>query len=264
MTMLRTCSIAILFVIAPVSALAQPGLATLITPASDVAGSTIAFTWQSAPGATWYHFWLGKANTSLVQEQWYTAEHAGCAGGGTCTITLSPAITAGAFIWHIRTWSAAGYGPWSPAQMFTVRDVVQAWSSILPASRRFTVVMNNLAVLDNETGLVWERQLTTVTHTYASAVGYCASNNTAGRRGWRVPSVAEITSLIEGATNPTLPAGHPFTMPLTVPYFWTQTPVPMSQTHAYVVEFETGTAFAGGVQLVFRVWCVRGGSTAGQ
>jgi hypothetical protein len=120
MTTLRISLIATLFALASTSATAQPGAVALISPVSDVNGTTIAFTWQSAPTATWYHFWLGKADTTLVMEQWYTAAHAGCETGGTCTITVTPPVTAGAFIWHIRTLQSLNRGRISERLSFPV------------------------------------------------------------------------------------------------------------------------------------------------
>src|SRR5687768_10756564 len=38
-----------------------------------------------------------------------------------------------------------------------VNRLPPAWSEILPPATRFSLVLNNAAVLDRETGLVWER-----------------------------------------------------------------------------------------------------------
>jgi hypothetical protein len=259
MTLHRTCVMAAFFALATTSAAAQPTAASLISPSADVNSTTIAFTWQSAPTATWYHFWLGTPNTSLVMEQWYTAEHAGCASGGTCSITVTPPVTAGAYVWHIRTWSSAGYGPWSAAHMFTMRDVVPTWSGKLPASRRFTVVLDNLAVLDNETGLVWERTPGLTQHEWSSSRFVCALSSTGSRRGWRVPTLSEILSLVDTSrSNPSLPAGHPFVLGETL-NFWTATPSTQEANYYFVMQM-----VSGGISQVpgsngFRLWCVRGG-----
>jgi hypothetical protein len=264
MTSHRIAVIAALVTLTAASATAQPGAATLISPSSDVNSTTIAFTWQSAPTATWYHFWLGKADTSLVMEHWYTAEHAGCASGGTCAITVTPPVTAGAYIWHIRTWSGAGYGPWSPAHLFTVREVVQAWSGTLPPSRRFTVVLNGQAVLDNETGLVWQRNAGAFTPKRWSSVQIdCVLAYIGGRSGWRVPSIAELKSLIEPTANtPALPVGHPFLLPAERNY-WSQTQLTGSGTY-WVVSIDSGNAGSSpdDAAILYRTWCVRGGTAS--
>jgi hypothetical protein len=259
MTLHRICVMAAFFALASTSAAAQPAAATLISPSADVNSTTIAFTWQSAPTATWYHFWLGKADTTLVMEQWYTAAHAGCETGGTCTITVTPPVTAGAFIWYVRTWSSAGYGPWSAPHMFTVRDVMQAWSGTLPASRRFTIVLNGQAVLDNETGLVWERTPGLTQHEWSSARFVCALSSTGSRRGWRVPTVSEILSLVDTSTsNPSLPAGHPFVMGPSI-IFWTATPSTQTADYYFVMQMVSGAISQVPGSNFFRLWCVRGG-----
>jgi hypothetical protein len=261
-TMLRTCMIAVLLVVAPAAVLAQPGPATLITPAADVVGTTVAFTWQSVATATWYQFWLGKADTSLVMEQWVTAENVGCAGGGICTLNLTPPIGPGAFIWHIRTWSGAGYGPWSGAHMFTVKEPTQTWSAILPPSRRFTLVLNNAAVLDQETGLVWQRTVPTIEIPYFTALLYCGASQTGGRFGWRLPTFAELRSLQDPATqtSPVLPAGHPFVLSGSQ-YFWSSFRV--NGNHA-LIRFSDGNSVVilDSPDTNHRVWCVRGGGAS--
>jgi hypothetical protein len=258
---LRSLCVAALLVFGSSTAFAQPAPATLISPSADVVGSTITFTWQSSAGATWYHFWLGKPDTTLVTEQWYTAEHAGCAMGGTCAIALAPPISAGAFVWHIRTWSSAGYGPWSLGYMFTARDVVPAWSSLLPSSRRFSVVMNETAVLDNETGLVWQRVVSAPVSGWHNAGLSCILTTTGNRRGWRLPTLSELQTLTEPArSNPALPVGHPFESATGV--VWSVTPHEGLAGYYYGVSFDSGGASsASSSSIDRRVLCVRGASS---
>ena len=99
----RTFLFLILFAFFTRPAWAAPGKATLLSPNGDVSGSTIAFSWNAVPESTWYLFYLG-TSTALVQQQWYTADQAGCLSGGTCTITLTPPVVSGGDFWYIQTW----------------------------------------------------------------------------------------------------------------------------------------------------------------
>src|SRR4029434_2696444 len=89
-----------------------------------------------------------------------------------------------------------------------------SWDQQLPASTRFIVLSNwgGAAVLDRETGLVWERSPdSTFTPTWSDAQLGCAAKDVGGRGGWKLPSIQELRSLIDpAAANPALPAGHPF------------------------------------------------------
>ena len=93
---------------------------------------------------------------------------------------------------------------------------------------RFIVLANwdSKAVLDRETGLVWERNPSTAGFTWNSAVGRCNRLNVGNRFGWRLPSLQELSSLFDsGAASPRLPSGHPFTPRiLNNFYYWTTTP----------------------------------------
>ena len=102
----------------------------------------------------------------------------------------------------------------------------------LASCPRFVVLANwnSEAVLDRETGLVWQRVPRTlgVTNlTYADAALACAGETTGGRRGWRLPTVEELSSLFDpgNLVSPFLPLGHPFSVPSSYPYFtyWTST-----------------------------------------
>lgn len=90
-----------------------------------------------------------------------------------------------------------------------------SWDQKLPASTRFVVLSdwNNNAVLDRETGLVWEKSPDATTHIWNQARFQCSSRTTGGRKGWRLPSVHELASLVDPSVappGPTLPPGHPF------------------------------------------------------
>ena len=108
-----------------------------------------------------------------------------------------------------------------------------SWDQTLPASTRFIVLtnFNNEAVLDRETGLVWQRSpMSSTVAGYSNAVQVCASTNIGERQGWRVPHLSEFESLMDNTvtSQPTFPPGHPFTgFPTsggTVPFlFWTDT-----------------------------------------
>jgi hypothetical protein len=82
--------------------------------------------------------------------------------------------------------------------------------------QRFQVLneFNDEAVLDRETGLVWERSPSTQTLAWSNARLFCAQKAVGGRGGWRLPAFNELASLVDptitSPTVPRLPAGHPF------------------------------------------------------
>src|SRR4029450_7835908 len=140
-----------------------------------------------------------------------------------------------------------------------------SWDQTLPAATRFIVLknFNNQAVLDRETGLVWERAPGLDTNTFPRADAFlCNFKNIGGRQGWRVPSVWELLTLVDSTQpSPTLPAGHPFNLGSGGQVFWTNTPfsVGFGGTEAWVVSFAEG-GFAGLLPPSDqrRAWCVRG------
>jgi Protein of unknown function (DUF1566) len=135
---------------------------------------------------------------------------------------------------------------------------------------RFVVLsnMNSDAVLDRETGLVWERTVNTSLFSRAEADNKCTVVATGGRQGWRVPAAPELRSLIDPSnTSPSLPAGHPF---VGVAFglfdnYWTSTPAidPLVPGTILAVRFSHGDMNANlGPQASANVWCVRGPANA--
>ena len=100
--------------------------------------------------------------------------------------------------------------------------------------------------------------------TWEGARGHCINNAVGGRKGWRLPSVNELASLIDPSvvTLPPLPSGHPFTGIQTNPEdgpYWSMTTDASAPQLAWVVFFGPG----GGLGGIFKTspfpfaWCVR-------
>ena len=139
-----------------------------------------------------------------------------------------------------------------------------AWDQKLPTATRFLVLTNwdSQAVLDKETGLVWERSPdVAILPTWSEARLTCTARTTGNHRGWRLPSVHELASLVHPAqTNPSLPLGHPFNVQSA--NYWSATTDAENPANAWYVFFFTGTVNGTGKPDSQHVWCVRGGMNA--
>jgi len=145
---------------------------------------------------------------------------------------------------------------------------LESWDNKIPnAGTRFKVLseFGGQAVLDKETGLVWEQSPSTGTLNWNDARFQCTSLTTGGRKGWRLPSVHELTSLIDpSVTNPALPSGHPF-LNVQSSYYWSATTIADRSTFAWAVHFSDGDPNIGyNKSFLGFVWCVRGGMNADQ
>ena len=164
-------------------------------------------------------------------------------------------------------------GPPAPTQK-TLDQIAPVWSQVLAAndgpdschSSRFLCVMSgDAAVVDRETGLVWERVPSNIVRsTWFESRRGCRILSVGGRKGWRMPSEEEFESLV-GALMP----GHPFTFrnytQSDLDAYWTATTKPDDSTRATEVKVFT----ADGQSIVSSVgktkdtnltWCVRGGA----
>ncbi len=139
-----------------------------------------------------------------------------------------------------------------------------SWDQDLPATERFKLVLGGEAVLDKETGLVWPKQPGTGSRTWSEARYQCANSSTNGKKGWRLPSMHELTSLLVRLTSPQnplvmfgLPPGHPFNLSSFIP-FWTATTNSENPATVWSVSSNGQLAFSSKSQTL-GVWCVRGG-----
>jgi hypothetical protein len=143
-----------------------------------------------------------------------------------------------------------------------------SWDRKMGVVNRFVVLTNwaSAAVLDKETGLVWERSPDSAnTFSWFAARGHCMARTTGNHKGWRMPSVHELASVIDPSVafpGPALPVGHPFLTVQSAPY-WTATTNAGFPDIAWYVHFNNGGVSTGakssGTGLA---WCVRGGMNA--
>jgi hypothetical protein len=135
--------------------------------------------------------------------------------------------------------------------------------------QRFVVLanMSSAAVLDRETGLVWERTPSAELTTWRAAQVRCNEFVTIGNRlGWRMPTLQELASLIDlSRTDPALPAGHPFNDVQIPGYYFTATDDSRNTDNTWIVSFAGDGDLSNGINgskvtpSFHYVWCVRGG-----
>ena len=145
-----------------------------------------------------------------------------------------------------------------------------AWDRKMGVVNRFVVLTdwNSEAVLDKETGLVWERSPASGDKIYwEQARIECLTRTTFYRKGWRLPSVHELASLIDPSrTNPALPLGHPF-LNVQTDYYWSATAPALSeddQGSNWLVGVGSNGLVGTSDNPIARAWCVRGGMNADQ
>jgi hypothetical protein len=175
----------------------------------------------------------------------------------------------------VGSWFTIGAGvssafeapPSNPDLTTDVSALTQNWDKKLPSASRFTILsaFGGAAVRDDETGLVWEKTLETNEVSWADARAACADKDVGGRKGWRLPSIFELVSLMDLSmtTGPTLPLGHPFTN-VQLDVYWSATTVAGTPNSAWLVFFDNGKVLHGFKTVTFHAWCVRGGMNADQ
>ena len=158
-----------------------------------------------------------------------------------------------------------------PSSIPILDKLPPTWSQILPAAKRFEVVLDGAGVLDKETGLVWQKQVKYVLRTWYSARLRCDKAliglQQGGRLGWHLPTIQQLSSLIDRSSDTflKLPVGHPFNILITeesdTAFIWTVSPYPGGSFSVYAVNFETGFFDEYDYEQEAITMCVRGGQS---
>jgi hypothetical protein len=159
--------------------------------------------------------------------------------------------------------------------MKTLGQIPPTWSQSLDStdgepdgcnSSRFKCVLGGVAVLDMETGLVWERNPFNDYTNWPTSIDACLQKTVGNRGGWRLPRAEEIFSLIDRSSGlPRLPASHPFTglQGSTVYYSTTLVATDESKAWGLSVDLMQNQVSPGQAPIsgpgYTSYWCVRGG-----
>ena len=136
---------------------------------------------------------------------------------------------------------------------------VTSWGIKISGATRFKLVLEGAAAFDWETWLVWEQSPNTAVRDWSSAISHCYTREVGGRKGWRLPTIEELASLVDTSqSDPALPAGHPFTDVQSDGY-WSSSTHASDPSYAWGVHFGNGLVSNAGKSSDYYVWCVRGG-----
>lgn len=150
--------------------------------------------------------------------------------------------------------------------MKTLDQIPPTWSRKLSCATttncpRFEVLadFNNEAVLDKETGLVWQRSPWNYQGNWWQAQRQCiGAFCKGGRCGWRLPTIYELQSLVDYTPDcRLLPCGNPFIEANNC--YWSTTDWPVDFNEAIYFCTRTGWGPSEKTGEYFGAWCVRGG-----
>lgn len=111
------------------------------------------------------------------------------------------------------------------------------------------------AVLDKQTGLVWEEVPDAAPKTWTAASRSCVDKAVGGTIGWRLPSMAELKSVQDPSMAPPFVPAGVFTDVQSIAY-WSASKASISVSFVHLVN---GRVSGGNTPRTFPVWCVRGG-----
>ncbi len=144
-------------------------------------------------------------------------------------------------------------------------NIPPIWSKQLPGAERFVAIMNEGgAILDKETGLIWDKYVPFTPYStgdFKTAQAICYTVGIAGRYGWRLPTVEELFSLVDLSGPGNLPPNHPFVITDPTATFWTSTTINLSNADGLgmAISFNPVGCYYDSKATIHQVWCVRGG-----
>jgi hypothetical protein len=133
-------------------------------------------------------------------------------------------------------------------------------------TRKSFVDLGDGVVIDEHTGLVWDKLGTSGTYTWTAARTYCDDLSLAGYDDWRLPMISEAIVMMDfycsGAGAPDSACNGDYSNSALDAsaedrYYWTGTTSPSSAGDAYLVDMDDGFIAAGVKGEPFSVRCVR-------
>ncbi len=124
--------------------------------------------------------------------------------------------------------------------MKSLDDIYSKVNAFVSRTRFQIVLANDVSVLDNNTGLVWERATDPAQRNWNDANTYCSNLILGGKDDWHLPTKDELLSLADTTrSNPALPFGHPFNY-VHSSHYWSSTTYTDYPNYAWSVNFYNG------------------------
>lgn len=150
--------------------------------------------------------------------------------------------------------------------LFLLFASVSLRTEAAPASRRWKFHVGGGTVLDNWTGLLWQRHPPTTgafsgvgLYAWNEALQYCQNLVLEGYTDWRLPRLQELQTIIDRRRS--APSISPYAFPNTPlsneANYWTATTRQGSGTYAWYVSFYAGSVNSYYQMTPYRVRCVR-------
>ena len=163
---------------------------------------------------------------------------------------------------HIQRY---GFGVTCLFAWVVIQDVPASFSAqgdpaMSSPSQRFVAVFDGAAVKDVQTGFTWEQSPDLFYGVWTDAIAHCREKQLAGLAEWRLPSIKELSSLIDSSQkDPALPSGHPFGN-IKSSIYWSSTPSETDEMVAWHVSFFSGEVVTDQKSQTRRAWCMLGGT----
>jgi len=111
-------------------------------------------------------------------------------------------------------------------------------------------------VRDNLTGLVWQQGVSPGVQSQAASITYCSTLTVPSGGGWRLPTVAELQTLVdESVSSPAIDTVYFPSTPSE--WFWSSSSVAGSPSYGWYVSFYYGNASNLVAVNPYRARCVR-------
>lgn len=112
-------------------------------------------------------------------------------------------------------------------------------------------------VTDAVTHLMWQQAVPTTMYSWTDALAYCGRLTLGGHSDWYLPTEIQLVSIVDDSvlSGPTIDAtAFPGTP---VGYYWSSDPMAMSPANAWLIDFNTGSAYSAAGTVSDYVRCVR-------
>ena len=128
--------------------------------------------------------------------------------------------------------------------------------------RSFTDLGNGI-ITDNVTGLMWQKDTAPDNYTWREARAYCPALTLGGYTDWRLPTIEELSLLVDSSIPTPGPVINTAYFPGTAAsFYWSSTPEASSLIRAWSVDFSTGHVMYDNKRHKFHVRAVRGATSA--